>query len=188
MGESMEKIKPVKLTNTKWLNLFERKYSNGIDYFFASRRSADRAGTFGEIDAVRILPYFEENGKKKVVAIRSYRFPLEDYTFELPAGIKEYGEDALLCAKREVSEEIGAEVEAIEEEFGGLSGPGLTDEYIRCYVAKVKLNGTQHLEKEENIEIKVVDFDDIPGFCEANNFCLQSKLMMLNFYYKNKKD
>lgn len=184
----MEKVKPVKLTNIKWLNLFERKYSNGIDYFFASRRNTDRAGTLGEIDAVRILPYFEENGKIKVVAIKSYRFPLEDYTLELPAGIKEQGEDSRICAVREVAEEIGAEVESIDEEFGGLSGPGLTDEFIRCYVARVKLNGVQHLEKEENIEIKVIDFDDIPEFCNADNFCLQSKLMLLNFYYKNKKD
>lgn len=184
----MEKVKPVKLTNYKWLNLFERKYKNGIDYFFASRRDVNNAGTMGKVDAVRILPYFEQDGKIKVLAIKNYRYPLEGYTYELPAGISEAHEDPFEGAKRETREEVGAEIISIDEEFGGYPGPGLTDEFIKCYVAKVKFDGVQHLEKEELIDIQIIDLEDIPKFCDADNFCLQSKLMLLNFYYKHKKD
>lgn len=45
--------------------------------------------------------------KKKLVLVRMFRFPVEDWTCELPGGSVEDGEDFPTAAKREFLEETG---------------------------------------------------------------------------------
>lgn len=179
----MKKVKAKRLAGSKWLSLYVREYGENFNYYFCSRRKEEDVGVPGYVDAVRVLPYFEENGKIKVAIIKNYRYPLENETYELPAGLAEQGEDAKTCAIRETEEEVGAEVISIDDGFGGYAGPGLADEFIKCYIAKVKLTKTQHLDETEVIKVKIIDVDEIPGLMKEDMFCLQSKLMLLAFYY-----
>lgn len=183
----MSKSKLEKLTNIKWLNLFVRNYDDGMKYYFASRRSIDNCGKSGFVDAVRVLPYFIENGKIKIVVIKNYRYAVENYLYELPAGCKDAGEDDESCAIRETMEETGAKVEELKFMYGGYTSAGLTDEYETCFEAKVKMEGEQQLEDIEKIDLKIIDLDEIPDLCKQDNFCLQSKAMLLDFYVRNKK-
>ena len=188
-----EIIKVEKETNNKFLNLYHAyyKFSNDkiIDYQFSSRRSENNLviNSKGDrkIDAVRILPYYEKDGKIFVVFIKEFRMPLNKYIYSLPAGCVDFNEDALESAKRELSEEIGADVESIESMLeNGYSSAGMTDENISSYIAKIKLNGEQHLEDTEDITIEIVELKDVINFINNNEFCLPSALQAEVFYYK----
>ena len=180
------KVQAKKLTDSKWLNLYQRKYDTGLDYYFCSRRKGEKVGTPGHIDAVRALPYFIQEGRIKVVLIENYRYPLQAPVLELPAGIVEEGEDLVVGLKRELEEEIGATLVDIEDSFGGYSTPGMADEYIQSYIVKVKMDKRQNLDADEQITIKLIDVRDIPKVIEEQEFCLQSKLLLTTFYYKHK--
>ncbi len=183
----MEKIETKQLTDNKWLNLFNKSYPNGLNYFFCSRRKGDNVGKEGVIDAVRALPYFIKDGRIKIVLIRNFRYPLDRELYELPAGLIDEGEDAAEAMVREVEEEIGAEVVEIEESFGGYNTPGMADEFTKTFITKVKLTKEQSLDEGEYISLKIIDINDIPKLLDDDNFCLQSKLLLLAFYYKNKR-
>src|SRR5258708_5102179 len=67
-----------------------------------------REGTYGVIRirrlAVGVLP-IEADGTVHLVG--QWRFPLGRYSWEMPEGGAEPGEDALACATRELAEETG---------------------------------------------------------------------------------
>lgn len=54
-------------------------------------------------DFVTVLPITST----KIVMIRNYRYPANQWFLELPSGIMEKGENPLHCAKRELREETG---------------------------------------------------------------------------------
>ncbi len=181
----MEKVKPVKLTNNKWLNLYSRKYSDGREYFFCTRRQEENIAKPSYIDAVRALPYFVDSGKIKVVLIKEYRYPIEKEIFELPAGLVEQGENPDDAIIRELEEEIGAEVVKLDCSTEGFNSPGMTDEFSKTYFVEVKLVKSQHLDKGEKIDLHIIDLDQIPEVIKDGDFCLISKALLMMFYYKN---
>ncbi len=174
-----------KLTDNKWLNLYVTQGPVG-SYYFCSRRKGELVGKVGPIDAVKLLPYYEENGKIKVVVIREFRYPINNYIYELPAGLVEKGESPKSAISREFDEEVGGEVLEISEAYSGLSSAGMSDESLNCYFIKVKPNGKQNLELDEDITVMTIDLDDIPELIKNEAFCLISKLMLLAFYEGHK--
>jgi len=176
-----------KLTNNKWLNLYMYHYENQ-DYLVASRKSQENLvinSKDSTPDAVRIVPYFVENGKTYVVFINEFRCSINKYIWGFPAGLVDKGEDPLMSAKREVLEEIGGTVEEITQTTPlGYSSAGLTDESLICYTAKIRLDSKQHLEDSEDISIKVVEAHDIPKMLQENEFCLSSAILARAFYFE----
>ena len=98
-----------------------------------------------QADAVRILPYVKKDNKIYLVLEKEYRTPLDKYIYGTPAGLIDKGETPIESAKRELYEEIGANVVSIEQLSNKLySSAGLTDESVIVFFAQVELTGTQH--------------------------------------------
>lgn len=189
----MKKIKSVKkLTNNRFLNLYQITYElkSGKEYiyFFASRRDLESVEVKKhKTDAVRILPYIKKDGKIYVVLIKEFRYAIGKYIYGTPAGLVDAGEVSETAARRELKEEIGAEVVFIEKiQSAGYSSAGLSDETIECFNAEVKLSGKQNLEETEDINIQLVQLDKLPEFLKAHEFGLQSALQLRAFYFEQK--
>lgn len=189
----MKKIKDIKkLTNTKFLNLYQITYEleNGKEfkYFVASRRNLENLEVKKhKIDAVRILPYIKKDGKTYVVLIKEFRYALGKYIYGTPAGLVDGNEDTITSAKRELKEEIGADVVSIKRiQKCGYSSAGLTDETLECFEAQVELAHSQSLEDTEDIKVHLVELDKLPEFMETHEFGLQSALQLRGFYYEQK--
>lgn len=158
-------------------------------YEFASRKDVpDVISKTPSPDAVRILPYFfDEKGNLKIVLIKEFRFPINQYIYGLPAGLIEKGEKPLKSAKRELEEEIGAKVVKIwQTEKFSYSSAGFCDESMICFEAEVELNQQQHLDQFEDITVKVVDLEALNKMLNEENFGIQSRLQLRGFYYKQK--
>ena len=100
--------------------------------------------------AVAIVPLFDDNS---VLLERQYRYPMHQAILEIPAGKLEFGEDPLLCAKRELKEETG--YEAKEWIFLGKIHPVISysTEFIDIYLAKGLVEGQATLDDEEFLDI-----------------------------------
>lgn len=102
-----------KLSDNKFLNLFKldalTDSGRPFDYFFVSRRSGENIKLLTKDSAaegVVIYPVLRDD-PEKIVMIRQYRYPLDDYLYELPAGLIDAGETPDVAAVREMKEETG---------------------------------------------------------------------------------
>jgi len=90
--------------------------------------------------------------------IRQYRYAIDDYIFEAPAGTLEAGEDTQEAAGRELIEETGFAARRIESRGFIFTTPGYTDERIYLYEAH-GLFPSREYEKDED---EVIEVRDIP--------------------------
>jgi ADP-ribose pyrophosphatase len=151
-----------KLTDEKWLNLFEVNYvtKNGEDrsWKIASRQKQPKcvSGHYDRPDAVVIVPF--HTAKNKMVIIREYRVPLNDYEYGFPAGLVDAGESVAQATRRELMEETGLTVSRLLKSSPPLySSAGMSDEsvamvYVECEGEPSSSTGTE----SERIEVLFV--------------------------------
>jgi ADP-ribose pyrophosphatase len=78
------------------------------------------------------VPYFPDGS---VLLVRQFRYPLQGYTLELPAGKLDPGEDPEAAAKRELEEETGWVAGSLEKLTALLTTPGFCTEVLHIYLA-----------------------------------------------------
>jgi ADP-ribose pyrophosphatase len=151
-----------KLTNLKWVNMFDVTYVDKNDrnrsWQIATRARQPKCitGRFTEADAVVIVPF--HTTEKKMVITREYRVSLADYEYGFPAGLVDEGESVEQAARRELMEETGLTLTRVT----GISPPiyssaGLTDESVA--MVYIECNGkpsTAHNTESEAIEVELV--------------------------------
>lgn len=193
MTRKLKKL--TKVTNLKHINAYVATYklSNGseLNYEFCTRRQNGKLSlqtnnhTFA--DAVKILPYYKKDGKTYVVFIKEFRHALNDYIYSVPAGLVEENEPLENSVRRELLEEIGAQVINLT----CLCPPsyvsvGLTDETLACFLAQVSLSGKQQLEPTEEITLHVVEKSQLSSFLANHVVDLGARLMATIFELHNK--
>ena len=91
----------------------------------------------------------DENNR--IIMEKQFRYALNDYLLEIPAGKLDKGEDPLVCAKRELEEETGI----IASDWISLgtiaTSPGFCNEVIHLYVAKGLSKGEIHWDEDEYV-------------------------------------
>ena len=99
------------------------------------------------------------NDKNELFLVKQYRYPIEQFTLELPAGKLERGEDPLECAKRELTEETGYEAEKFELFDIMYPSPGCLEEKHYIFTAEnLKFKG-QHLDEDEFLDVKTLPLE-----------------------------
>jgi len=131
----MKIIGSKKLTQGKWLNLFDVAYvddsGTGRNWQVISRNSEPKciSGRFDKPDAVLMIPYHRI--RKKLVILREYRVSLAGFQYEFPAGLIDAGETIQEAARRELLEETGLQLMHITRTSPPLyNTAGLADESV----------------------------------------------------------
>jgi len=106
---------------------------------------------------VAMLPV---DGEGNVYLVRQFRYPYNRAVLEIPAGKLEYGEDPFPAAKRELSEEIGAEAGKWTGLGTILPTPGYTDELLHLYLAQGLTFGKAHPDEDEFLETVKLPFSE----------------------------
>ena len=131
-----------KLTDEKWLNLFDVKYvaktGDEKSWQLATRQKEPKCvtGRYDRPDAVVIVAFHKV--KDKMVITREYRVPLNDYEYGFPAGLIDGGESVEQATRRELREETGLTVSRFIKMSPPIySSAGMTDEsvamvYVEC--------------------------------------------------------
>ena len=107
---------------------------------------------------VAVVPV-DENGF--VYLVRQFRKPYEEVVLEIPAGKRDRGEDVLLGAKRELSEETGLVANKYIDLGKFYPTPGYVDEVIYIYLALDLKEGTAHPDEDEFVELKKIHIDKL---------------------------
>ncbi len=152
------------LKETKFLNLFDAEYQNKKGatkhWIIASRKNYEtlREQYFQDrkesMDAVVIAATHKETGK--LALVKQFRVPLNDYIYELPAGLIDGNESIETAVARELKEETGLALLEIDNEKtkkGVYLSPGMTDESAALvYCTCTGEISSKYLEDDEDIE------------------------------------
>lgn len=86
--------------------------------------------------AVVLVPIRRHETGVEVLMLQQYRVTLGQTILELPAGTREWGEDFLLCAQRELREETGFRADSFTPLGQVWPAPGLSNELLALYLAE----------------------------------------------------
>jgi ADP-ribose pyrophosphatase len=111
------------------------------------------------------------DSENNVLLVRQYRKPVERVLLEIPAGGMESGEDALVCARRELEEETGFSAERWEELGFFYTSPGFCTEQMHLYLATELRPAENAADDDENIELVRVPLASVPELIASGEVC-----------------
>ena len=186
----MERISAIKkLSDNRYLNLYELdatfRDGNRAPYYVASRRKnadAIKAATHdNRADGVILYGVYGEN-KDKVVLIRQYRYPVDGYVYEFPAGLVEPDEDMLEAGIREMFEETGLAFTPVQTARPFYTSVGMTDE--SCGTIFGYCSGepsTAHQEGSEDIQVVLADREECKRILKEENVAIMCAYTLMHF-------
>lgn len=192
-----EDVKIKKITtiaDTPYLKLYNAEYTNKIgatkNWSIASRKPLEVMkniffnGEEGKIDAVIVVATHID--EEKLVVIKQFRVPLNDYVYEIPAGLIDPGEDFETTVRRELKEETGLDLVKIDYEKTKSKvyiSTGMTDESVALVYCTC--NGdvsAEHLEDDEDIEVMLVSRKEAKDIITSNEkIDIKALLVIQNF-------
>lgn len=158
------------LTKTKFLSMYEAEYENKVgnkkSWMIASRKSEDVLkdkffkNKKDDDDAVVIVALHKPSNK--LVIVKQFRVPVNDFVYELTAGLIDNGEDFKFAVKRELKEETGLDIKEIVSEKSNLYlSPGMTDECVNLIFCTCEGNlSIENMEDDECIEPMLISQDE----------------------------
>ncbi|MBQ9325843.1 MAG: NUDIX hydrolase [Clostridia bacterium] len=90
----------------------------------------------------------------QVILVRQARIAVDRLTWEIPAGKFDHpGEDPLVCAQRELSEETGLSADHWDKLTVMDTTPGFCNEHIHLYLATGLHAGASHPDEDEFVSV-----------------------------------
>jgi len=142
-------------------------------------------------DSVGIIPVCERDGK--IVLISQFRYPAargvdDGYLWEVPAGMINKNEKPADTARRELFEETGLSASDIRPFISFFLSPGLLDEKIHLYLARIDdcseiLDVGGRKEEHENLLIRQFSMKALLQMIRDNTIQDGKTVSGLLFYY-----
>jgi ADP-ribose diphosphatase len=116
--------------------------------------------------AVWVVPVTPEG---EVVLIRQYRYSVDDWVWEVPAGgLFDHEGDLESLVRRELLEEVGGEADSLEYIGWFYGGAAMTNTRCHVFIAyNTRLKHQPKPEIMENIEVHVVPVDSALRMCRS---------------------
>ena len=190
---SIKKVTP--MTDNPYVRLYhldvESKTGKSGNYYVASRAKNEEALKLNTRkntpDGVIIYSLYGEK-KDKVVLVRQYRYAIDDYIYEFPAGLVEPGEDFKEAGIRELKEETGLTLTPVSVdpayERPYFTTIGMTDESCATvfgYAAGEVSNAG--LEDSEALEIVLADKEEVKRILKEENVAIMTAYMLMHFLH-----
>ena len=107
----------------------------------------------GGVGILPILPGGE------LLLVKQFRVAVGRYIYEIPAGMREPGEEPLTTARRELKEETGYTAEKWTPYPSFYASPGYLDEKLFLFLAEGLIPGESALEDGENLSLITVSLE-----------------------------
>lgn len=143
-------------------------------------------------DGVIIYSIYGEK-KDQMVLVRQYRFSIDDYVYELPAGLVDEGETYAQAGTRELKEETGLDFHPlqVDEMYHKpfFTTIGMTDE--SCATVYGYASGTvsaEGLEDNEQLEVVLADRNEVRRILKDENVSMNCGYLMMHFLHHTDED
>jgi len=101
-------------------------------------------------------------GRDKLVMVWNYRYAIQGWELELPAGHIENGESPEACARRELEEETGYSASSWKRLGWFHPSPGMSSQKAYVHLARNLRDGSLHREPYEvGMEVKLLNLRDV---------------------------
>lgn len=136
------------------------------------------------------------NGGSVVVAtnnnniflVKQYRYPFNEYLYELPAGKLELNEDPDVCALRELEEETGYKTDSLYKLGEIYTSPGFCSEKLHIYLADNLIEGKLAREEGEfGMELYEFSLEEILKMIIDGKIKDAKTICGINYYLIHKK-
>ena len=189
-----------KTTDNRFLNMYNLHYENKMGskklYHIASRgKDAEHLKINtrkNDPDGVIIYSIYGEK-RDRMVLVRQYRLSIDDYIYELPAGLVDEGETYAQAGARELKEETGLDFEPlqVDEMYHKpfFTTIGMTDE--SCATVYGYASGTvsaEGLEANEQLEVILADRNEIRRILKEENVSMNCGYHMMHFLHHTEED
>ena len=118
--------------------------------------------------AVCVVPLTDEG---EVVMERQFRYPFGRVLLEVPAGKLEPGEDPLMAARRELSEETGVVAETMENLGDFYGSVAIFDEVIYTFLARGLTFQKPHMDDDEFLNIERIPLETLKDMALKGEIC-----------------
>ena len=164
MADDWPKIKARRTTHVSpWMAIIEREVE------FAPGAERELYHAVGQQDYIAIVAALPDS---RIPIVRQYRPALESFTWELPAGLVEPGEDATACCRRELMEETGFAARAVHALGSYAPCTARLSNRVHSMFAEIDSN-TERKPAESGIELKLVSPAQLGELILAGEFVLQ---------------
>jgi ADP-ribose pyrophosphatase len=128
--------------------------------------------------AVGIIPIIEE---KQTCLVGQYRYPIDQYSWEIPTGMGTSEETTEETAKRELREETGLIVAEVTLLGHFHTSNSLTNEVATLYFGHVTEKGQAQLDATEQIETRIVSLQSAFGMIDNGGITDGMSIVALNW-------
>lgn len=182
-----------KVTHNPFFNLYEMDaYTDSgkpFGYYFGSRNEEKHLKlNTKELnpEGIVIYPILKEE-PDKIVLIKQYRYPIDAYLYELPAGLVDQGETIGQAAIREMKEETGLDLIVYEGGDPALRRPffmgaGFTDECSAAVFGYASGQITDFFQEEsESIQVIIADKAEVRRILAKERVSLRAAYLLMQF-------
>ena len=189
-----------KKTDNRFLNMYDLQYENKVGgqgiYHIASRGASIEELKLkthkNKPDGVIIYALYGPK-RDKVVMVRQYRFSVDDYVYEFPAGLVDAGETYGQAGARELKEETGLDFTPMKADEM-YSKPlfttiGMTDE--SCATVYGYASGEiskEGLEDNEDLEVIIADRKEVRRILKEENVSINCGYLLMHFLCHTTED
>lgn len=117
---------------------------------------------FNSVAVVAIL------NNSRVVIERQYRPAVEEYLYEIPAGLIEKGEKPISAAVRELEEETGYFAKSVKPLFAANVAVGVSTEKMYYYLATGLQKTETGLDDDETIDVELIPIQKVLRMIREN--------------------
>jgi ADP-ribose pyrophosphatase len=106
---------------------------------------------------VTVVPILADG---RLLLVRQFRYPLQKFILELPAGKLDSKQTPLETIRRELEEEAGYRADRFTHEFSFYTSPGISNEIIHLFIARDLHPVSQNPEEGEHITVEAYTLDE----------------------------
>ena len=135
----------------------------------------------GHPGAAAVLPFIN---RKNIVLVKQYRYPVNQITYEIPAGKIDKGETPLECITRELEEETGYKAQKLGKLLSFYPTAAFSNEIIYIFAAFGLIDGKQNPDEDEFISREIVSFKEAVKMVKTGRI-KDSKTIIALLYFEN---
>jgi len=174
-------MKPTKVNSNKLFEIVldELRFPNGNETHYISLKYPE---------SVAILPMIDKN---KIVMVRQFRYAINEYSWEIPAGGIKPNESPEKAALRELLEETGYTAGNIHYVHSFYPSNSMSNEKMHIYQADNLVKSDTHAHGElleTDIEIKIFGVNELQKMLNSNILTDAASLIAVQYFLIQRKD